>query len=110
MRLQSTSLLPAVASHLTSYLSSHFHLVKKEVNYTSQNITVFLQLTVIIVSIHQDCFSAAECECSYKICEHTDEVVSQSSELHHILQVIMSEDFPAACIQATVHYFGNLFP
>lgn len=42
--------------------------------------------------------------------ERTDEMVSQSSELHHILQVIMSEDFPAACIQATVHYFGNLFP
>lgn len=35
-------------------------------------------------------------------------MVSHSPELHHILQVIMSEDFPAACIQTTVHHFGNL--
>jgi len=28
----------------------------------------------------------------------TDEMVSHSSELHHILQITVSEDFPAACV------------
>lgn len=42
--------------------------------------------------------------------ERTNEMVSHSRELHHILQVVMSEDFPAACVQATVHYFGHFFP
>lgn len=37
----------------------------------------------------------------------TDEVVSASAQLHHVLQVVVSEDFPAARVQATVHHFGH---
>lgn len=40
----------------------------------------------------------------------TDEMVSQSGQLHHILQVIMTDHFPAACVHATVHYLCNICP
>lgn len=62
-------------------------------------------LTYITVFIHWHDLKGID-----KIHEHTYEMISHSSNLHQILQVIMSEDFPAARIQATVHYFGNLFP
>lgn len=70
-------------------------------------------MTLIVIFIYWDLFSAAESETvclKSKIHELTDEMISQPSKLYHILQVIMSEYFPATCIQATVHYFGNLFP
>lgn len=38
----------------------------------------------------------------------TDEMVPHSAELHRVLQVAVSEDLPAARIQATVHNFGHL--
>lgn len=40
--------------------------------------------------------------------EPTDKMISQPSQLHHILQLVMSEHIPAARIQATVCDFGNL--
>lgn len=40
----------------------------------------------------------------------TDEMVSHSPKLHHVLQIVMSEDFSAARIQATVHDFSNFSP
>lgn len=37
----------------------------------------------------------------------TDEVVSTSAQLHHALQVVVSEDLPAARVQAAVRHFGH---
>lgn len=42
--------------------------------------------------------------------ERTDEMVSMSPQLHHVLQVVVSQDFPAARVQAAVGHFGHFLP
>lgn len=41
--------------------------------------------------------------------ERTDEVVSVSPQLHHVLQVVVAQDLPAARVQAAVGHSGH-FP
>lgn len=43
-------------------------------------------------------------------CGLTDEMVSQSLDLHAVLQVFVSQDFSAAGVQTTVHHLGNFSP
>lgn len=42
--------------------------------------------------------------------ERTDEMVPVSPQLHHVLQVVVSQDFPAARVQAAVGHFGHFLP